>query len=129
MIDGDTGCRQWHNFLYPINSKQGHFAVMIVVVFRSRLKTEYAQEYAEVAARIDELAATTPGFLGIKSYAAADGERVSISMFETLEAVRQWREHPEHREAQALGKQRYYSEYRLQVCEVVRDYRHPVAPE
>jgi heme-degrading monooxygenase HmoA len=102
---------------------------MIVVVFRSRLKTEYAQEYAEVAARIDELAATTPGFLGIKSYAAADGERVSISMFETLEAVRQWREHPEHREAQALGKQRYYSEYRLQVCEVVRDYRHPVAPE
>jgi len=99
---------------------------MIVTIFRSRLRPEHAEEYAAVAARMDALAHTMPGFLAIKTFTAADGERVSIVEFADDETQRAWREHPEHREAQRLGRERFYQEFRIQVCKLERahDFRH-----
>ncbi|HTN77156.1 MAG TPA: antibiotic biosynthesis monooxygenase [Pirellulaceae bacterium] len=98
---------------------------MMVVIFRSRLRTEHANEYVEMAQKIDALAERMPGFLGIKSYATSDGERVSISLFASPEALAAWREHPEHREAQRLGRERFYSEYHIEVCQLERAYHFP----
>jgi heme-degrading monooxygenase HmoA len=98
---------------------------MIVVVFRSRLREEHAAEYGRVAARIDELAKETPGFLGIKGFTAPDGERVSISCFENEDAVRIWREQPEHREAQRLGREKFYSHYSVEVCRLLHSRQFP----
>jgi hypothetical protein len=39
-----------------------------------------------------------------------------------LEALRAWREHPEHREAQELGRVAFYAEFQIQVCSVIRQY-------
>ena len=89
---------------------------MIVTIFRSRLRPEHEAEYAEWAQRIHDLATTMPGFLSIKGFTAEDGERVSIVEFASEETHRAWREHPEHRVAQALGRQKFYAEYRIQVC-------------
>jgi heme-degrading monooxygenase HmoA len=36
-----------------------------------------------------------------------------------------WRNQPDHREAQELGKKLFYSEYRIQVCQPIRDYSFP----
>jgi heme-degrading monooxygenase HmoA len=96
---------------------------MIVVVFRSRLRPENQDAYAAEASVIDPLAHDTPGLISVKTFAAPDGERVTIAEFESEEAVSTWREHPRHREAQAKGRQLFYSEYRLQVCDVVRERR------
>jgi heme-degrading monooxygenase HmoA len=98
---------------------------MIVTIFRSRLRPERADEYAGVAERIHELATRQPGFVSIRSYAATDGERVSIVLFETWETHDAWRDHPEHREAQRLGRERYYSEYSIDAGEIDRQYRSP----
>lgn len=95
---------------------------MIVTIFRSRLRPEHIDEYARVAERIHDLATKQPGFVSIQAYSAEDGERVSIVAFETLETHDAWRDHPEHREAQRLGRERFYSEYSLQVCRVERQY-------
>ena len=95
---------------------------MLLVVFRSRLHPEHATEYAIVAARINALAASMPGFLGIKSFAATDGERVSISSFADEASLKHWREHPEHLAAQKLGREKFYSEYSVQVCRIEREY-------
>ena len=99
---------------------------MIVTIFRSRLRPEHAAEYAPVAARMDALARTMPGFLSVKIFTAADGERVTIVEFEDEVTQRAWREHPEHREAQRLGRERFYETFRIQVCHVERahDFRH-----
>src|SRR5262245_1875601 len=99
---------------------------MIVTIFRSRLRPEHVEEYGVVAARMDELAHMMPGFVAIKTFTAADGERVSIVEFESEETQRAWREHPEHREAQRLGRERFYETFRIQVCKVERahDFRH-----
>lgn len=96
---------------------------MTVVVFRNRLREEAAEEYARWAARMDELARQMQGFVSIKSFAAEDGERVSVVEFESDADARRWGRHPEHREAQKLGRERFYSEFTLQVCEVSRERR------
>ena len=95
---------------------------MIVVIFRNRVKSgaAVAEEYAALSARMRELAEGMPGFLGIKSYVARDGENVSISRFEDEEALTAWREYPEHRAAQRAGRERLYSSYALEVASVDR---------
>ena len=95
---------------------------MIVTLFRSRLRHEHQEEYSRVAARIHDLAESMPGFLSIKTFTAEDGERVSIVAFASWETHEAWRNHPEHREAQRLGREKFYSEFHIQVCKVERDY-------
>jgi heme-degrading monooxygenase HmoA len=94
---------------------------MIVVVFRNRLRAGDSSAYAATAARMDALAHAQPGFRSIKTFAAPDGERVSIAEFDSLEAVDAWRANLEHAEAQRRGRAEFYAEYSLQTCELVRD--------
>jgi heme-degrading monooxygenase HmoA len=70
---------------------------------------------------MNELARTMPGYISHKGFFADDGERVTVVEFEHEEGMRAWRTHPEHIQAQRLARQRYYTEYHLQVCELVRD--------
>ena len=41
--------------------------------------------------------------------------------WESMETLRVWARHPEHVLVKALGRQKFYEDYRLQVCEVVRE--------
>ena len=93
---------------------------MIVVVFRSRLKEGIEEKITVLGERMYELASAMPGFLSYKDFGSEDGEYVSIVEFETLENVNAWRDHPEHQEAQRLGRTRFFQEYTIQVCEVLR---------
>jgi heme-degrading monooxygenase HmoA len=94
---------------------------MIVTIFRSRLRPGVDDEYGPTAERMDVLAAAMPGYVSHKEFTAEDGERVTIVEFENEEALQAWRMHPEHREAQRRGRERFYAEYRLQTCKVLRD--------
>jgi len=67
------------------------------------------------------LAQAMPGFISYKSFLAEDGERCSVIEFESHEHLRAWREHPDHRTAQALGRERFYAEYSLYVAEPERE--------
>jgi heme-degrading monooxygenase HmoA len=96
---------------------------MIVIVFRARLRPGVDLTALEaLGARMYELASSMTGFISYKDFSAADGESVSIVEFESLEALAAWRDHPEHKEAQRLGRESYFSEYRIQVCSLVRSY-------
>src|SRR5215467_15182152 len=94
---------------------------MIVTVFRSRLMPGVRDEYVALVDRMNELAATMPGYISHKGFFADDGERVTVVEFESEEGMRAWRTHPEHIQAQRKGRQSYYAEYHIQVCEVVRE--------
>lgn len=96
---------------------------MVVIVFRTRLRAGVDEaEMEQVGGRMYEIASAMPGFLSYKDYAAADGEFVSIAEFDSPEALAAWRDHPEHREIQQRGRERYFSEYRVQVCAPLREY-------
>ena len=94
---------------------------MIVTVFRSRLMPGLRDEYVALVDRMVELAATMPGYISHKGFFAEDGERCTIVEFESEEAQRAWRMHPEHRDAQKMGRDTYYSAYSLQICELKRE--------
>ncbi len=94
---------------------------MIVTVFRSRLMPGAREEYVALVDRMVELAATIPGYISHKGFFADDGERVTVVEFEHEEGMRTWRMHPEHRAAQKMAREVYYSEYSVQVCNVVRE--------
>lgn len=98
---------------------------MVVIVFRSRLRPGVEKEIEQTGARMYELATSMPGFISYREYASADGKSVAIVEFESQETLAAWRNHPEHLEAQAAGRDRYFSEYRITVCEAVRESVFP----
>lgn len=94
---------------------------MIVAIFRSRLNPGVAEEYGPMARHMSELARTIPGYVSHKGFSAEDGERVTIVEFESEEALQEWRVHPEHAKAKRRGFQSFFSDFKLQICTVIRD--------
>ena len=94
---------------------------MIVTVFRARLLPGVKDDYLSLVNRMNELAQTMPGYISHKGFFADDGERVTVVEFESEEGMRAWRMNPEHRAAQKKAREVYYSEYSIQVCNVVRE--------
>lgn len=89
------------------------------VIFTS-LRTAEDNGYALMAERMTELAAQQPGFLGMESAREALG--VTVSYWDSLEAIQRWKQQVEHREAQRLGRSEWYAAYRVRVARVERDY-------
>ena len=71
---------------------------------------------------METLLRSMPGFVDVNGYASAHGDEIGMVRFESLATLRTWREHPEHREAQARGRSEFYASYRIEVAEVVRAY-------
>ncbi|WP_421841547.1 antibiotic biosynthesis monooxygenase family protein [Marinobacter algicola] len=89
------------------------------VIFSSH-RTEGDNGYGEMAARMAELAAQQPGYLGMES--AREGLGITVSYWESLEAIRNWKQNAEHQEAQRLGHQQWYSSFRVRIAKVEREY-------
>jgi len=102
---------------------------MVVTVFRSRVRADNAAEYMKMAAKMKELAEAMPGYRSHKAFTAEDGERCTIVEFESEETHRAWAELPAHRKAQQLGRERFYSEFSIHVCQPMRSNSFKLAPE
>jgi heme-degrading monooxygenase HmoA len=100
---------------------------MIVTVFRSRLRPGVRDEYVALVERMNEIARTMPGYISHKGFFADDGERVTIVEFEHEEGLRTWRSNPEHMAAQRQARERYYTEYHVQVCTLDRESKFNAA--
>ncbi len=89
------------------------------VIFSSR-RTADDNGYEAMAARMLELASEQPGFLGIES--ARDGLGITVSYWQSLDAVKAWKRNVEHREAQRLGHASWYAAFRVRIAKVEREY-------
>ena len=98
-----------------------------VIIFRNRLREGVEAAYGEAADGIYAIAATMPGLLATKDFVAEDGERLSVIEFDSAEHLAAWRNQPDHLRAQAEGRTRWYSEYSIQICDVVRSSRFDAA--
>jgi len=94
-----------------------------ITVFRSRLRDGYPVDaYATRAAELEARAAAAPGYVEFKEFVAADGERLALVTFASAAAEAAWRDDHAHRTGQQEGRDDYYSEYDVAVCEVQRRY-------
>lgn len=89
------------------------------VIFTST-RTEGDNGYGQMAKEMEKLARQQPGFLDFES--ARDGLGVTVSYWESLEAIANWKSNMEHREAQKNGIKKWYSWYKVRICKVEREY-------
>jgi heme-degrading monooxygenase HmoA len=99
----------------------------VAVVFTS-LRTEGDNGYAAMSARMDRLAAEQPGYLGLESVRGPDGVAgITVSYWADEDAARAWKQVAEHLVAQTRGQSAWYSDYRVRVSTVTRDYGPPAS--
>ena len=96
-----------------------NFKPYYAVIFTSTL-TQKNEGYSEMAQKMEELAKTQSGFLGIDSAREAVG--ITVSYWESLEAIKTWKQNAEHLIAQQKGRNQWYSWYNTRICKVEREY-------
>lgn len=90
------------------------------VIFSST-RTDNLEAYEEMDNKLSEMANKQPGFLGLESI--QQGKRsITISYWQSLEAISQWKNNSLHQKAQKIGKERWYENYHIQICKVDRTY-------
>ena len=89
------------------------------VIFTS-LRIDGDQGYAEMAEEMESLAKKQTGFLEMES--ARDGLGITVSYWESLEAIADWKANMDHRQAQKNGIKTWYSWYKVRICRVEREY-------
>ena len=89
------------------------------VIFTS-ITTEDIKGYSEMAKQIESLAKKQTCFLGFES--ARDQIGISVSYWDSLEAIADWKTQADHLFAQKKGREEWYKWYKVRICLVEREY-------
>ncbi|MEZ5534312.1 MAG: antibiotic biosynthesis monooxygenase [Thiolinea sp.] len=93
---------------------------MYAVIFRAEINT-LDDEYSAMAARMRDLAINEYGCMEFVS-ATEGAQELAISYWPDLRSIQNWKSNPEHLQAQALGRKKWYKSYQVQVVEVIKEY-------
>lgn len=97
---------------------------MIAVMFEATPREGMRAAYLDAAAQLRPLLAGIDGFVSIERFESLSqpGRILSLSFWRDEESVARWRNVEQHRIIQAAGRERIFSDYRLRVAAVLRDY-------
>jgi heme-degrading monooxygenase HmoA len=95
------------------------FKPYYAVIFTST-QTEHVEGYCEMANKMEALAKQQKGYLGIDS--AKNDVGITVSYWETLEAIKNWKANTKHLFAQQKGREQWYNWYNVKICMVEREY-------
>ena len=88
------------------------------VIFTS-IRQEGDLGYSETAQHMAHIASQQPGFLGFET--ARQDIGISVSYWESLEAIQAWKANAAHRQAQSRARE-WYKTFKVRVCRVEREY-------
>ena len=97
---------------------------MIAVIFEVEPQAGKEDEYLGIAGELRPLVDEIDGFISIERFESLTqpGKILSLSFWRDEEAITEWRNITEHREAQRKGRESIFSDYRLRIAAVSRDY-------
>jgi heme-degrading monooxygenase HmoA len=97
---------------------------MIAVIFEVEPAEGKMDPYLEIAATLKAELEKIEGFISVERFQSLTnpGKLLSLSFFETEEAVQNWRNLDIHRKAQTAGRSGIFAGYHLRVASVIRDY-------
>lgn len=97
---------------------------MIAVIFEVFPAEGRKDEYLDIAAAMRPMVDEVEGFLSVERFQSLTNpdKLLSVSFFEDEAALDRWRNLTAHRGAQAKGREGVFSDYRLRVAHVMRDY-------
>ena len=97
---------------------------MHAVIFEVEPDPDHRQDYLDIAAKLRPELEKIDGFISVERFQSLsnEGKILSLSFWRDEDAVARWRRHDEHHQAQLAGRGGIFSNYRLRVAAVVRDY-------
>ena len=97
---------------------------MIAVIFEVVPANGRREAYLETAAALRPRLEAMDGFLSVERFQSlTDPDKIlSLSFFRDEAAVAAWRNTEAHRRAQSRGREEVFSDYRLRIADVLRDY-------
>lgn len=97
---------------------------MIAVIFEVTVDPARGERYFELVAGLGEQLADIDGFLSIERFQSLseDNKFVSLSFWRDRAAVEAWYQRSDHKAAQGEGRAGIFTDYRIRVAEVFRDY-------
>lgn len=97
---------------------------MIAVIFEVTPAPGRKSDYLDIAAEIRPLLDDIEGFISVERFQSLTNldKVLSLSFFKDEEAIKQWRTLEQHRSAQSSGREGIFSDYRIRIAQVIRDY-------
>jgi heme-degrading monooxygenase HmoA len=97
---------------------------VIAVIFEVEVAPGQRDGYLDMAAAMRAHLAQIDGFVSVERFESltTPGKLLSLSVWEDEAALDRWRQLPAHRCAQAQGRDTFFTDYRLRVAGVIRDY-------
>ena len=97
---------------------------MIAVIFEVEPNAGKADDYMDIASQLRPIVEGIDGFISIERFESLSqpGKILSLSFWRDEEAVKEWRNIAEHRQAQHDGRNGIFSDYRLRIASVIRNY-------
>lgn len=97
---------------------------MIAVLFEVWPAEGRKQHYLDLAAALKDELSQLDGFISVERFESLSdpGKLLSLSFFRDEESVALWRNSALHRATQSKGRSGVFSDYRLRVAHVLRDY-------
>ena len=97
---------------------------MIAVIFEVMPHADKKEAYLAMAAEMRPLVEPIDGFISVERFQSITNPEklLSLSFFRDEEALNEWRRLTRHRGAQKAGREVMFSDYRLRVAHVLRDY-------
>jgi len=96
----------------------------IAVIFEVIPANGKKQEYLDIATELKSELIKISGFISIERFQSLyDPDKIlSLSFWESEEAIKEWRNLEMHRAAQVKGRDNIFKDYHLRVAHIVRDY-------
>ena len=95
--------------------KKPYYAVIF-----TNTRTEEDDGYSEMALKMEDLARQQTGFVDFES--AREKIGISVSYWETLQDIANWKANTDHLFAQQKGISDWYKWYKVRICLVEREY-------
>ena len=98
-----------------MNKQKPYYAV----IFTST-QSEAVEGYSEMAEQMENLAKKQKGFIKLDS--ARNTVGITVSYWEDVEAIKNWKANSDHLFAQQKGRELWYNWYKVRICKVEREY-------
>ncbi len=97
---------------------------MYAVIFEVKPKAEGREKYLEIAGELRKFLEDQEGFISIERFQSLldEGKVLSLSFWESEQAIENWCNIHEHRMGQKAGREQLFHSYRIRIAKVMRDY-------
>jgi heme-degrading monooxygenase HmoA len=97
---------------------------MIAVIFEVFPKEKNKQEYLDIAAKLKPMLVDFDGFISVERFASLQDPNkiLSLSFWRDEQSIEKWRNNIMHRDGQSSGLKHIFSDYRIRIGQVMRDY-------